>query len=688
MPAIRHTWQASGCRAQAAVVAILIVLPEIYQAVAQLTNATTFGPEQLGGLEIEQLMTIKVTTAARKLEAVSDTAAAVSVLTQDDIRRSGFETLADVLRLVPGLDVARLDSHDWAVSARGFNDVFANKLQVLVDGQSIYTPLFSGVFWDSAGGLMLEDIDHIEVVRGPGASIWGANAVNGVINIITKSAQETTGGLVEGYGGTEQRVMGGVRYGGALSTNIFFRAYVRYQDTASATLETGPQAYDSWDVFHGGFRLDWDAPGENLILFKGELYDGHEHEVFTLPTFIPPFSQPAPDTVHFNGGTILSRWTHGFSPDSNLQLQFYFDESYRKAVVFIEDRQNYDLDFQHRLQLGARNDVVWGLGYRASSDDLRTTPIVSFSPSKRTLSLFSAFAQDELTLIESRLSLILGSKFEHNDFTGFEVQPTARLLWRPGQQQTFWLAVSRAVRTPSRAESDIRLNEFVAPPNGTSPVPTEFVLLGSPSFDSEKLLAYEIGYRTELQRRVFFDIAGFYNHYTDLRTLEPAQPFVEAKPGPPHLVFPSTAQNLMQGDSFGAEAAVTWRATDWWQLRPAYSFQEIQLQLQPGSKDTSSLSLARTSPRHQVTLLSRLDLGPNVDFDSNLRFVDTLPSLGIASYLELDLRLAWRPRNDLELSLVGQNLLQAHHLEFSRTFVDEQRTEVDRGFYGKVTWRF
>jgi iron complex outermembrane receptor protein len=673
-----------------AIAALLIVLTP--PALAQVATSEPPKPAELGGMDIEQLMNIRVTTVARKEESVSETAAAVTVLTQEDIRRSGFTTIPEVLRLVPGLQVARLDAHDWAISSRGFNDLFANKLEVLVDGQSVYTPLFSGVFWEVQDNMLLEDIERIEVVRGPGASVWGANAVNGVINIITKKASDTQGGLLVGYGGTEERFIGGARYGGMLTTNLAYRAYLRYQDMDNGTFETGQTAYDSWQMIRGGFRADWTAPGDNLVTFKGEIYAGSEHQIFVVPvlSLTAPFSQTNRDRVDFSGGSMLGRWTHTFGESSSLQFQLYYDQSYRNALIFKEDRRNYDVDLQHRFGAGERNDIVWGAGYRASSDDLGQRTL-SFNPSSRTLSVFSAFVQDEFAIVENRLSLMIGSKFEHNDFTGFEFQPTGRLLWRPGERQTFWGAVSRAVRTPSRAESDVRLNDQVLPPGVLAAnLPAEIALVGDPNFHSETVLAYELGYRTELARRVFFDLSAFYNDYQDLRSLEPGQPFLETSPSPPHLVVPVRARNLWDGESFGAEASLTCRVTDWWRLRPAYSFLELLVwpQAGSGSRDTTVEASERASPRHQFFLVSSMDLLPNLQFDSNLRFVDVLPSLQTPSYWELDLRLAWQPCSNLELSVAGQNLVHAHHLEFNRSFVNEPRTEVDRGFYGKISWRF
>jgi len=645
-------------------------------------------PSQLAGLEIEELMKIRVTSVSKKEERIAEAAAAVFVLTQEDIRRSGFTSIPEALRMVPGLEVARLDAHDWAISSRGFNDVFANKLLVLMDGRSVYTPLFSGVFWDVQDTL-LEDLDRIEVIRGPGATVWGANAVNGVINIITKSAKETQGTLVSGGAGTEERVFADVRYGGKLASNVYYRVYGKYFDRDNSVLQNGSKAYDSWTQARGGYRMDWEANSENLLTAQGDIYGGEERQIFIVPIFTPPFSQAIRDRVHLSGGNMLGRWTHTFSEESNLQLQLYYDRTYRNSAIFKEGRDTYDLDWQHRFPLGDRNDVVWGGGYRASSDEIGNTFTVSNNPPSRTVQVLSAFVQDEIALIQDKVSLVVGSKFEHNDFTGFEYQPSGRLLWRPVERHTIWTSVSRAVRTPSRAEDDIRLNQQIFPPGVFDPNrPAVQALFGNRHFDSEKLLAYELGYRAEPHKRLFLDVSAFYNVYDDLRSLEPGTPQLENSPPPPHQLIPLIARNLLEGEAYGGSAAVTWHLADWWRLRPSYTILQMDLRRKAGSRDPVSEQAEGAIPHHQAALFSSMDLLPNVEFDSNLRFVDKLASLQIPAYWELDLRLGWRPRKNLELSLVGQNLLHDHHPEFDRSFVNNPRTEVERSVYGRITWRF
>jgi iron complex outermembrane receptor protein len=632
-------------------------------------------PSALKRLSVEELMDIEVTSVSKYPEKLSVAAAAVAVLTQEDIESSGFTSIPEALRLVPGLNVARLDSHTWAISSRGFNDIFANKLLVLIDGRSVYTPLFSGVFWEVQDTL-LADIERIEVVRGPGATLWGANAVNGVINIITKSARDTQGLLVSSGGGTEEQGFVNLRYGVKLDENAFLRVYAKYFNRDASVLPNGTEAHDAWDMYQGGFRLDWEPSSENSFTFQGDIYTGNQDEIYAVPTTTFPFAGTIAATDTVSGGNLLGRWSHSFSSDSQLTVQAYYDRTERDSPIFGEKRDTGDIDLQHRFALGKRQEVIWGLGFRSTHDEVRNSLNISLLPEKRTLNLYSAFLQDEISLVPESLRLTLGSKFEHNDFTGFEIQPSARLLWTPGHAQTLWTSVSRAVRTPSRTESDIRLNP--APP---VPLPPGLItILGNPEMDSEQLIAYEVGYRLQPIDQLKLDLTAFYNDYDDLRTLELTMS------GP---VSPSRVANNLFGESYGAEISATAQVSKRWRLQGSYSYLDVQLHRRAGSQDSLSEKAAEgSSPHHQFFVRSLLDLGWNIQFDATLRYVDVLPAPQIASYLTLDLRVAWSPRKDVEFALVGQNLLDDRHPEFAPTFVGTQQTEVERSIYGMVVWRF
>jgi iron complex outermembrane receptor protein len=632
-------------------------------------------PSELKRLSVEELLDIDVTSVSKYPEKLSAAAAAVAVLTQDDIHTSGFTSIPEALRLVPGLDVARVDSHTWAISSRGFNDIFANKLLVLIDGRTVYTPLFSGVFWEVQDTL-LEDIDRIEVVRGPGATLWGANAVNGVINIITKSARDTQGLLISGGGGIEDRGFGSIRYGVKLDENAFLRIYAKYFDRDSSVLSNDTNAHDAWDMYRAGFRLDWEPSKQDSLTVQGDAYTGTQDEVYVVPTRKFPFTGTIEATDDVSGGNLLSRWSHSFSADSQLSVQAYYDRTERNSPIFGEKRDTGDIDLQHRFAFGDRQDVIWGVGFRTTHDVVTNTLNVSLLPDSRTLNLYSGFVQDEITIVPERFRLTIGSKFEHNDFTGFEIQPSARVLWTPGHSQTLWASVARAVRTPSRAESDIVLNP--APP---VPLPPgSITIFGNPEMDSETLIAYEVGYRVQPIDQLKFDLTGFYNDYDDLRTLEPTMA------GP---VSPSVVSNKLFGESYGAEVSATAQVTNHWRFQSSYSYLDARLHRKSGSRDASTETITEgSSPHHQFYIRSIIDLGWNIQFDSILRYVDVLSAPQIPSYVTLDLRLAWSPRKDLEIAIVGQNLLDDRHPEFAPTFIGTQQTEVERSVYGTVVWRF
>ncbi len=667
--------------------ASLIAVAAAWASDADLAHKS---PSDFADLSLEELSNIRVTSVSKKKEKLSEAAAAITVITQDDIRRSGATSIPEALRLAPGLDVAQVDAHDWAISSRGFNDLFANKLLVLMDGRSVYTPLFSGVFWDQQDTL-LEDLDRIEVIRGPGASLWGANAVDGVINIITKSAKETQGTLLEGGAGSEDLGFGGFRYGGKLSDDVYYRVYGKYYNRSDYVLPSGMDANDASQAGQGGFRMDWDVSANTQLTFQGDAYDGLINDTYTVPqlTVAPTYQSALPDQGTIRGGNLLGRLTHTFSEDSDLKLQVYYDRYARDVAIFQDDQQTFDLDFQHRFPLGQRQDILWGLGYRLMADNVGNSPAVALYPTDRRLQLFSAFLQDEILLVEDRLHLTLGSKFEHNDFTGFEIQPSARLAWTPAERHTFWTSVSRAVRTPSRAEEGLVLNQGILPP-GTmgSPVPIVESVYGDGNFLSEEELAYEIGYRFQPIDQVSFDLSLYYNDYQHLRSIEPGIPVLDLTSGPPHLVAPFTGANNLKGNTYGAELGVNWQVERWWQLRGSYTFLEMNLQRGPGSLDYTSLLDTGKSPRHQFMLRSSMDLPAHLELDQELRYVDSLPTLGVPSYVEMDVRLAWHARPNLEVSIVGQNLLHSQHLEFTPTFINTQTIEIQRGVYGQITWHF
>jgi len=632
-------------------------------------------PSELKKLSVEQLLDIDVTSVSKYPEKLSAAAAAVSVLTSEDLERSGVTNIPDALRLVPGLDVAQVDAHTWAISSRGFNDIFANKLLVLMDGRSVYTPLFSGVFWE-VQDTFLQDIDRIEVIRGPGATLWGANAVDGVINIITKSARDTQGLYLYGGGGTEELGFGGIRYGAKISDDAYIRIYTKYFNRDSSVLPNDDDAHDRWDMVRGGFRLDWDPSRQDSITLQGDIYSGREDESYAVPTASFPFATVILSQDNVAGGNLLGRWTERFSADSDLSVQAYYDRTVRNSAVFKETRDTGDIDLQHRFGLGERQEFIWGFGFRATHDEVENSLNVALVPDHRTLKLYSAFIQDDIVIVPDQLRLTVGSKFEHNDFTGFEVQPSGRLSWTPERSQTIWASISRAVRTPSIAESDLRLNP--APP---VPLPPgTLTIFGNPDFLSEELIAYEVGYRCQPVKQFTVDISGFYNDYDDLRSLEPLTPAP---------VGPTRVENKLFGETYGAEVSTKFQVTKEWRLEANYTYLNIYLHREAGSRDANTeFATEGSSPKNQASIRSLLELPWNMQLDTTFRYVDSLYAPQISSYVTLDVRLAWFPRKDLELSIVGRNLLDDRHPEFAPTFVGTQRTEVQRSFYGTVVWHF
>src|SRR6266700_1962898 len=615
------------------------------------TNELVTSPAQLKRLSLEELMNVEVTSVSKRPEPLFSSPSAIQVITQEDIRRSGASSIPEALRLASNLQVAQTDSRQWAISARGFNNGLANKLLVLIDGRTVYTPLFAGVFWDVQDTLM-EDVDRIEVVSGPGATLWGANAVNGIINIITKNAKDTQGTLLTTGGGTLLNDFVGARYGGKLGENLYFRVYGKYFDRDNTVFANGSDATNDWRMGQGGFRLDWLPPSGDTLTPQADGYSG-------------AFDQPGSSDTTVNGQNVLGRWTHPLAEDSDLSLQLYWDRTHRLVPnTFSEDLNTYDFDFQHRFPVGQRQSILWGAGYRLMADEVGNSPGVAFLPPKRNLQLFSIFLQHEIWLLPERLQLTLGSKIEHNDYSGFEGEPSVRLAWTPSPRQTFWGAISRAVRSPSRVDRDL----FV-------PAAPLFAIAGGPEFDSEKLLAYELGYRVRPYDRLSLSLAAFYNDYSDIRSLSTNALSNNA------LVI----QNNNRAEEWGAELSGNFQVTDWWRLRGGYTYLFKQVYLKPGGSDLNRGRAEVNDPQNQFVLQSMLDLPCHVELDCVLRYVDTLPSPNVPSYFTADVRLGWRPNQNLEFSIVGQNLWDEQHPEFGMA---PSRQEIPRSVYGKVTWRF
>lgn len=641
-------------------------------------------------LSIEELMDIEVTSVSRRPEKLSEAPAAVFVITQEDIRRSGATSIPELLRMVPGVQVASIDASKWAITARGFNGRFANKLLVLVDGRSVYTPLYSGVFWD-VQDMLLADVDRIEVIRGPGATMWGENAVNGVINVITKSARDTQGGLVMAGGGKEEIGLAGFRYGGAVRDRLYWRGFAKYSERDKRIFGTGQEAADDWGLGYGGLRLDWYLSDDDVVNLQGHRYDGEAGQTYTTTVYEEGPAQVAVDyRTEVSGGNVLGRWEHRFSESSDIALQMYYDRDRRQDVVLTAAANKFNIDFDHRFALGRRNDVLWGLGYRLTSDKVIGSPGTTIVPERRDIELASAFVQDDVTLVGNRLRLVVGSKFEINDFTGFEVQPSARLLWTPHPQHGVWAAVSRAIRTPSRGEVDARLVQPTAPSDPYQPgAPLTVILVeGNEDLDSEKLTAYELGYRTWRGPQVSVDVVAFYNVYDELITAETGDPIFDDLQSPQVITLPVSPDNKMTGTTYGLEVDADWQVKMWWLVRCSYSYLHMDLETNSDSNDPHADWATGESPRHQFGLSSSVDVPGGLELDVGFRFVDDLPTLGIDGYSSLTTRVGWSINENLRASVVGQNLLDGSHVEFEQDIIETLPTAVERSGYAMVTWAF
>lgn len=640
----------------------------------------------LGSKSMEDLMNIEVTSVSKKEEKLFQTAAAVSVITRDEIRRSGLTSIPELLRLVPGLDVARIDGTKWAVSARGFNGRVANKLLVLIDGRSVYSPETSGVYWE-VQDLPIEDIERIEVIRGPGGTLWGANAVNGVINIITRHSEETQGTLVTAGAGTEEQGFGSVRYGSKIGENAYYRVYGKYFKRSGLVDASGRNRNDGQQAVRGGGRMDWQMTDRDALTLTGDLYHTNLRETPLGFSADAPFALPVNSRGDFSGVSLLGRWKRNLSERSDMALQVYYDRFDRNIFDLSDHISTIDLDFQHNLAVGGRQSFVWGLGYRLISHAAKSNSNapVQFNPTQKTFPLYSGFAQDEITLVKDRLRLILGAKLEHNSFSGFEAQPSVRISWTPNPRQTVWASVSRAVRTPARTDQDIRVNYQAFPgPFGTSSV----IVLGSPNAKSEALLAYELGYRAQPFRKLSLDVASFYNIYQHLTSFEPGLPFFETDPSPAHLVIPIRYANLFHGETYGVEASVNYDPTRRWKIQGSYSFLRVQLHPGAGSADITSETAEGNNPRHQFQLHSYLKLSRGLDLDLSLYHVSRLLNQQVPRYTRVDARLGWRVGERVELSVGLQNLLDGRHREFAGADAAVLISQSKRGAYGKLTWHF
>ncbi len=642
--------------------------------------------EELTTLSLEELMNFDVLTVEKRLKKVQNTPSAIYIITNEDIKRSGATSIAEALRGVPGIQVSRIDSNLWAISSRGFNERYSNKLLVMIDGRTVYTPIFSGVYWD-VQDTVLEDIDRIEVVRGPGSTIWGANAVNGVINVLTKDASKTQGWLVSQLLGTEDRIISTIRYGGRYGDDLYYRLYAKYTNRDGFVDMKGDENPDDWRTERTGFRIDWLPPSKQNLTLQGDLYGGRVHSREDIPLLSPPYSIDSKIKEHVSGVNLLGRYTYSFSKNSDIVVQLYYDRVKRSQRFDIPSyHEDYridttDLDITHSFSL-LNHHVTWGGGVRYISDHIDNNTHITFDPERDTQYIYNLFVQDEIELVKDLLYFTLGTKVEHNEYTGFEYQPGARLLWHPAPDNTVWASVSRAVRTPSRIEMDGRIDQRVI--TGVLPVPLLVSLISRSGFKSEDLLAYELGYRSTPLENLYLDIALFYNQYDDLRSLEEGDIFFEKD----HYVLPYYGGNKLYGESYGGELFIKYKPRNDWRLSFSYSYLQMQLHRKDHSTDNMSESIEGESPHNQFSLASYYDITPKLEFDTMIYYIDNLPAYGIKNNFVTNLRIGWYPEDNMELSVALQNAFDDKHPEIGSRYVSSATVQIQRAVYAKLTVRF
>lgn len=642
-----------------------------------VSSAADIKPNELLNLSLAELSNISVTSVSKTPEKETEAAAAIYVITQEDIRRSGATVIPDLLRMVPGITVTKSASSEWTVTARGFNSQFSNKLLVLIDGRTVYSHLFSGVIWD-VQDLMLEDIDRIEVIRGPGATLWGANAVNGVINIISKSAKNTQGGLLTAAAGNQVNGIGAGRYGAKIGEDSYLRTYAKYTDYDSEYRASGNRAHDGWNKTQVGFRSDSKVSSDGSLTVQGDAYVVDQDNEYLFPDLSSAGYAKRLYGAKVRGGNLLGRWEEKLQKDSVVSVQTYFDNAYRQTGFFNDNTNTFDLDLQHSWTGWNRQEIVWGAGYRLiNNTNDPASPQYFLTPKTRNDHLFNAFVQDKYALVPDRLFATVGSKFEQNDYSGFEVQPSARMSWLPADNQTVWASVSRAVHTPSRFTDDGILSLSIVPPGA---LPILFVNAGNRALKSEELIAYELGYRIQPTNTSSIDVAAFYNDYTRLFTGK----LGTAQNRGTYIYQPVLAQNANEARSTGIEASAKWSLSKQWQLAGAYSYLNLIFE------DKSSgfgFSTVGKQPKHTFNARSTYLFQTGVEMTNALYHAGELQGVGIKGYYRFDTKLSYPVTEALEVSLVGQNLFDKQHKEFAQFFYKTQ-AEIGRSIYAGAAFKF
>lgn len=636
--------------------------------------------DSLTGLSIEALMDIEVSLVSRMPERLALSPAAVYVITRDDIERSPALSVPELLRNVPGVHVARIDASKWSITIRGFSGQLANKLQVLVDGRSIFTPVFSGVTWEDQF-MPLNLIERIEVIRGPGGATWGANAVNGIINIITRSAAESQGGELSLSAGTELESLATLTYGGRLTSGSHYRAYLHELGMNPSEPSVRGAGDDDWRGAMAGLR--WDGVfGDDELMVQLDGMENRLNATLQAPLSFPSGGPYFENVTRDQSFTSMTRWTRTLSETSELAVQASFHHYESDSRQLGEWRNTLNFDMQHHFEAGLRHEITWGLGVNYYYDHMTPRKFISISPSRRRYRLFSAFVQDQIRWLDDRLSLTAGARAEYSDQAGFHVQPSLRLAWTPKDSETtLWAAVSRAVNTPSRSEFDGRLDLASIPLATIS-------FAGNGDFKPEELMAYEMGLRSRLRKDLVVDVALFYNDYDRFRSAALKLPYLDLSRRLPSFVFPIVPENNAGALARGVEIALEWEPSTRWRTRLGWSYLNIHVQRHSHGFDPITPNVAGDTPAHQVFWQNHFDFPNNVALDFEVRHVAELEGLGVDEYTTLDIRAGWKPRDDLLIEIVGQNLLEPSRKEFDTNIISYAVPQIERGVYGSVTWKF
>ena len=663
---------------------LLLLACSAHLLCADSPQPTPAGAAALKQLSLEELSQIDVTSISREPQQAFQLPVAIYVITSEDIRRSGAPNIPEALRLAPGVEVARIDGSKWSIGIRGFGSRLSRSVLVLIDGRTVYTTLLAGTYWEVQDTVM-EDIDRIEIIRGPGGTIWGPNAVDGVINIITKDSKDTKGLLASGGGGNVEQGFASLRYGGGNDKDFSYRVYGK-SFTRGPEYHPDKANFDDWRSVQGGFRMDWNKHNHDIFSLQGDFYEDVAGERVQAVSYTPPYSQNVDGNAQLSGGNILGKWKRALSDTNDIQFQAYYDRTNRHEPNFGELRDTFDVDFLQHIGLLWRQRLTWGAGARLShGDDLQVVSGLNFLPPKRTDQLYTAFLQDEIALVDQRLTLTAGTKLLRTNFTGFEFEPSVRLIWTPNKTQSVWAAFTHAVRTPSDAEEDFNLSGYIT--TAANGIPYFARFNSNPGFRPEQMNGTELGYRQLVGAKVLFGIATFYNHYHDLFDEEfTGSTFLESTPAPVHYLLPAQFGNGLLGTTKGFEVAPEYRPTAFWRLRGSYSYLMMNVTKAPNSADVGSYrGVNGASPRHQAVLQSEFDLSKNASLDLTYRYVSALVSQNVAGYSTGDAHLGWRFRQHMEIAFIGRNLLQPSHAEFAGD--PGPLVGIKREVYAKLTWK-